>query len=55
MLNKLKLKDITSFLNNKRIFIRTDFNVPINNSEVSNDFRIKSSLPSIDLILENNP
>jgi len=40
-------------LQSKRVLIRVDFNVPIENSEVVNDFRIKSSIPTIKYCIDN--
>ena len=41
-------------LRNKRVLIRVDYNVPIQDGEVVNDFRIKKSLDTINYCLENN-
>ena len=41
-------------IKNKRVLIRVDYNVPMENGEVSNDFRIKKSLDTINYCLENN-
>ena len=45
------LEDID--LNGKKVLIRVDYNVPINNGQVIDDFRIKSSLPTIRYCLDN--
>jgi phosphoglycerate kinase len=37
----------------KRILVRFDFNVPMNNGNIVNDFRIKQSLETIHKLLEN--
>lgn len=55
MLSKLKLSSLTKQLKDQRVFMRTDFNVPLKNGQISNDFRITSSLPSLDHILQQNP
>ncbi|KAG5859643.1 phosphoglycerate kinase [Encephalitozoon hellem] len=39
----------------KSVFVRVDFNVPISNSMVLNDFKITSALPTIKLIHSKNP
>ena len=39
-------------LEHKRVFLRVDFNVPIENKTVTNDFRIKQAAPTIKKILE---
>jgi phosphoglycerate kinase len=42
---KLSIKDLD--LKGQRVFIRVDFNVPLKNSVIGDDTRIKSSLPTI--------
>ena len=37
----------------KRILVRFDFNVPMNNGNIVNDFRIKQSLETIQKLLAN--
>ena len=42
-------------IKNKRIFIRCDFNVPINNNQIIDDFKINKSLKTIKYLNEKNP
>ena len=41
-------------IKNKRVLIRTDFNVPITNSKITSDFRIRKTLDTIKYCLDNN-
>ena len=48
-------KNIRDFeLQNKKVLIRCDFNVPMKNGEITDDNRIVTSLPTINYALENN-
>lgn len=47
---KKKLKDFD--FKNKRVLLRADLNVPLDNKEITNDARIRKSLPSIKYILD---
>ena len=39
-------------MKNKKVLIRVDFNVPIKNGIISNDYRIRSSLPTIEKVVD---
>ena len=41
-------------LSSKRVLVRFDFNVPMKNGTIVNDFRIRQSLSTIKKLLENN-
>ena len=47
------VKDIILF--NKKIIIRVDFNVPLNNGTILSTKRIDETLPTINYILGQNP
>ena len=44
----------TANIKNKKVLIRVDFNIPIINSEIQNDFRLKAAKPTIDFCLNQN-
>jgi len=49
-MNKLSIRDLD--LSGKRVFIRVDFNVPLEGTRVSDDTRIRETLPTLRLAME---
>ena len=52
MLSKIGLDHILPKLRNSRVSMRVDFNVPLKNGVVSDDSRIKETIPSLKKIIE---
>lgn len=50
MMTKLSIRDLD--LNGKRVFIRVDFNVPLDGAKVSDDTRIRATIPTLKLAME---
>lgn len=51
--NKLSVKDLD--VAGKRVFIRVDFNVPLDGTTITNNQRIVAALPTIQYVLEHKP
>jgi phosphoglycerate kinase len=50
-MSKLSIRDLP--LNNKRIFMRVDFNVPLDDGRIMDDTRIRETLPGIEYALRH--
>ncbi|HEV2205874.1 MAG TPA: phosphoglycerate kinase [Candidatus Acidoferrales bacterium] len=49
-MNKLSIRDLD--LNGKRVFVRVDFNVPLDGGKVSEDTRIRATIPTLKLAID---
>ena len=53
MISKLVISDLPkSEFKGKRVFVRVDFNVPIKNGVISEDYRIRRAIPTIDFLID---
>jgi len=49
-MNKKGVRDIN--VTGKKVFVRVDFNVPMNNGEITDDTRIRETLPTIEYLID---
>lgn len=53
MVSKLVISDLKdSEIKGKKVFLRVDFNVPIREGRISEDYRIRRTVPTIDYLIE---
>ena len=50
-MTKLSLADLV--VSGRRVFMRVDFNVPMAEGEISDDWRIRATMPSIEHVIQS--
>jgi phosphoglycerate kinase len=51
-MSKIPVLEDLGDVSGKRVLVRTDFNVPMENGEITDDFRIRAALPTINWLTE---